>query len=233
MGTGQSADSYEDDSKNGFHVLSVKEGSPAAVAGIEPFFDYIVAVNGVRLDVQDAVFFKTIKANIGKPLTLALFNSKWKQFREVDLIPSNNWGGDGLVGCSIRFCNFEHGGECVWHVMDVYPNSPASDAALRPHTDYIIGTRDTVIRDKNDLFLLIDEHGGRTLRLYVYNWQSDMVREVAIIPDPSWGGEGSLGCDIGFGYLHRIPQTKYQPVKPSPVIETTTSQEQSQSDSNT
>lgn len=26
-----------------------------------------------------------------------------------------------------------------------------------------------------------------------------------IVPQSSWPGEGSLGCGIGFGYLHRIP----------------------------
>ncbi len=24
-------------------------------------------------------------------------------------------------------------------------------------------------------------------------------------PNVGWGGEGSLGCGIGYGYLHRIP----------------------------
>jgi hypothetical protein len=31
------------------------------------------------------------------------------------------------------------------------------------------------------------------------------VREVTITPNSSWGGEGSLGCDIGRGILHRLP----------------------------
>ena len=30
-------------------------------------------------------------------------------------------------------------------------------------------------------------------------------RPVTVIPNENWGGEGSLGCGIGFGYLHRIP----------------------------
>merc|ERR1712210_315210 len=28
---------------------------------------------------------------------------------------------------------------------------------------------------------------------------------VSITPNGAWGGEGSLGCGIGYGYLHRIP----------------------------
>lgn len=34
---------------------------------------------------------------------------------------------------------------------------------------------------------------------------SDNVREVTLTPNSSWGGDGCLGCDIGYGYLHRIP----------------------------
>lgn len=65
-----------------------------------------------------------------------------------------------------------------------------------------------IIKDKNDLFLLVDQHIGKALRFYVYNWETDKTREVAIIPDPNWDGDGALGCDIGFGYLHRIPRVK-------------------------
>ena len=28
---------------------------------------------------------------------------------------------------------------------------------------------------------------------------------MSITPNGAWGGEGSLGCGIGYGYLHRIP----------------------------
>ena len=30
--------------------------------------------------------------------------------------------------------------------------------------------------------------------------------QVLLIPNSDWGGEGSLGCGIGYGYLHRIPE---------------------------
>jgi hypothetical protein len=56
-----------------------------------------------------------------------------------------------------------------------------------------------------DLFSLIEAHEGRPLKLYVYNTETDHCREVTITPNGAWGGEGSLGCGIGYGYLHRIP----------------------------
>ena len=30
--------------------------------------------------------------------------------------------------------------------------------------------------------------------------------QVLLTPNSEWGGEGSLGCGIGYGYLHRIPE---------------------------
>ena len=73
-----------------------------------------------------------------------------------------------------------------------------------------------------DLFTLIESSENKQLKLYVYNYDLDTVREVLLTPNSAWGGEGSLGCGIGYGYLHRIPirttDTKEKP-KPSTVSE--------------
>lgn len=61
------------------------------------------------------------------------------------------------------------------------------------------------MHESEDLFTLIEAHEGRALKLYVYNINDDTCREVLITPNQTWGGEGSLGCGIGYGYLHRIP----------------------------
>ncbi|KAG0018911.1 Golgi reassembly-stacking protein 2 [Entomortierella chlamydospora] len=121
----------------GYHVLRVKDHSPSSQAGLRPFFDYIVAVNDIRLDIT--------------------------------------------------------------------PESPAEEAGLRAHSDYIIGTPLGVTRGEGDLYELIEEHIGEPLPLHVYNADTDQVREVVIVPNEDWGGEGLLGCDVGYGYLHRLP----------------------------
>ena len=36
---------------------------------------------------------------------------------EIMLTPSSNWGGQGLLGVSIRFCSFEGASENVWHIL--------------------------------------------------------------------------------------------------------------------
>lgn len=77
-------------------------------------------------------------------------------------------------------------------------------AGLRPFTDYIISA-DSVLHESEDLYALVESHEGRCLKLYVYSSIEDACREVTITPNSKWGGEGSLGCGIGYGYLHRIP----------------------------
>lgn len=53
----------------------------------------------------------------------------------------------------------------------------------------------------------------RSLRLLVYNHEYDVTRELHITPTRSWGGEGALGCVLGFGALHRIPAPLHEPVQ--------------------
>ncbi|XP_041936503.1 Golgi reassembly-stacking protein 2 isoform X2 [Alosa sapidissima] len=193
----------------GYHVLRVQENSPGHRAGLEPFFDFIVSINNTRLNKDNDTLKDLLKANVEKPVKMLVYSSKTLELRETTVTPSNMWGGQGLLGVSIRFCSFEGANENVWHVLEVEPNSPAALAGLRPHTDYIIGA-DTVMNESEDLFSLIETHEGKGLKLYVYNTDTDNCREVVITPNSAWGGEGSLGCGIGYGYLHRIPTRPFE-----------------------
>ncbi|KAG8432424.1 hypothetical protein GDO86_016901 [Hymenochirus boettgeri] len=193
----------------GYHVLRVQENSPGHRAGLEPFFDFIVSINELRLNKDNDTLKDLLKANVEKPVKMMVYSSKTLELRETSVTPSNMWGGQGLLGVSIRFCSFEGANENVWHVLEVEPNSPAALAGLRPHSDYIIGA-DTVMNESEDLFSLIETHEGKPLKLYVYNTDTDNCREVVITPNSAWGGDGSLGCGIGYGYLHRIPTKPFE-----------------------
>ncbi|XP_050429837.1 Golgi reassembly-stacking protein 2 isoform X2 [Adelges cooleyi] len=188
----------------GYHVLKVQENSPGQSAGLEAFFDFILAIDNIRLDKDNDVLKEMLKNGDGKEITLAVYSSKTQTVREIKIIPNSSWGGQGLLGVSIRFCSFAGANENVWHILDVHPSSPADKAGLKPHTDYIIGS-DSIMHESEDLFMLIEAHEGRPLKLYVYNVELDTCREVSITPDSNWPGDGSLGCGIGYGYLHRIP----------------------------
>ncbi|KAI8380897.1 GRASP55/65 PDZ-like domain-containing protein [Radiomyces spectabilis] len=197
--------------RHGFHVLKVKENSPAFLAGIEQFFDYIISINGTSLENGDSqILLKTLEESKDNPVTLQVYSSKEDAIREVVITPNDQWHTDpnekSLLGCSIRFCTYERAGEHVWHILEVLPNSPAEMAGLIPESDFIIGSPHTVLSSEDGFYNLVDQQLGKPLRLYVYNTEWDSCREVIIIPNNEWGGVGSLGCDVGYGLLHRIPQ---------------------------
>ncbi|XP_010616784.1 Golgi reassembly-stacking protein 1 isoform X2 [Fukomys damarensis] len=188
----------------GLAVRQVQENSPAQQAGLEPYFDFIITIGHSRLNKENDTLKALLKANVERPVKLEVFNMKTMKVREVEVVPSNMWGGQGLLGASVRFCSFRRASEHVWHVLDVEPSSPAALAGLCPYTDYVVGS-DQILQESEDFFSLIESHEGKPLKLMVYNSESDSCREVTVTPNAAWGGEGSLGCGIGYGYLHRIP----------------------------
>lgn len=188
----------------GYHVLRVQEGSPGYHAGLEAFFDFIISIGDVRLEEDNDTIKEILLKNKDIPVKCAVYSSKTQICREVVLTPNSNWGGQGLLGVSIRYCSFDGANENVWHVLDVEPNSPAALAGLIPFTDYIIGS-DAVLNGRDDFYDLIENADGQSVKLYVYNVSSDSCREIRLCPNSKWGGTGLLGCDIGYGYLHRIP----------------------------
>lgn len=58
-----------------------------------------------------------LKANVEKPVKMLVYSSKTLELRETSVTPSNMWGGQGLLGVSIRFCSFDGANENVWHVL--------------------------------------------------------------------------------------------------------------------
>lgn len=57
----------------------------------------------------------------------------------------------------------------------------------------------------DDFYNLMIHNQKRPVRLLVFNFEQETVREVVVEPDFGWGGDGCLGCDVASGALHRIP----------------------------
>ncbi|KAH6564130.1 hypothetical protein BASA62_008065 [Batrachochytrium salamandrivorans] len=213
MGATQSTDGSEIvGDTHGYHVMQVVPNSPAFKAGLEVYFDYITHVNGMRLDREPMVLASQIRSNIGSPVRLVVFNSKTVSVRDIVVIPEKN--DYGLLGCSVRFCDFNGVQDHIWHIIAVHADSPAETAGLCPQTDYIIGTPHTSLEDKDEFYTLVKKHSGIPLQLYVYNSELDTIREVLIVPNTEWKGEGLLGCDVGYGRLHRISRGKLHSSSP-------------------
>ncbi|KAI9146115.1 GRASP55/65 PDZ-like domain-containing protein [Paraphysoderma sedebokerense] len=180
--------------------ISVKETSPAHKAGLEPYFDFIVAVNDQRFPGESTILTDTIKGSINKDVKLTVFNSKNQSYRDVILVPYF-WREpkDGLIGCSIRFCDYNGASEHVWHVVEVLKNSPAESAGLQPNSDYIVGCPDVLLYSQNDFFKLIQERAAQNqpVRMFVYSSTTDSIREILLLPNTNWGGEGLIGAQLG------------------------------------
>lgn len=111
-------------------------------------------------------------------------------------------------------CEPELSGDNVWHVMDVLEGSPAESAGLVPYGDWIVGWSGGVLSAENDFYDLVEavsyplvnilpklisrQHIDKSLRLYVYSYDFDTLREAVVIPNHHWGGEGLLGCVFGY-----------------------------------
>ncbi|KAJ3606963.1 hypothetical protein NHX12_026479 [Muraenolepis orangiensis] len=204
MGLTQTSFLSDGGSSSGYHVHGVQENSPAHMAGVDPFFDFILSIGNARLNKESDLLKDLLKANVEKPVKLEVYSMKTQRVRELEVVPNNMWGGQGLLGASVRFCSFEGANENVWHILDVEDHSPASLAGLQAFHDYIVGA-DQVLQESEDFFSMVEATEGKPLKLLVYNSKSDRCREVVVTPNGAWGGEGSLGCGIGYGYLHRIP----------------------------
>ncbi|KAJ3594758.1 hypothetical protein NHX12_004065 [Muraenolepis orangiensis] len=182
----------------GYHVHGVQDNSPAEKAGLEPFFDFILTLDTTRLNEENDQLKELLKASMEKAVRMEVYSTKTMALRELQVVPSGMWGGQGLLGASVRFCSYQGANENVWHVLDVEPDSPAALAGLLAHEDFIVGA-DQVLQDSEDFFALIEAHEGKPLKLMVYHTVSGSCREVVVTPN------SALGCGIGYGYLHRIP----------------------------
>lgn len=210
MGNTSSTDGAKPAVQYGCHILHVQPGSPGEACGLKAYFDLVLSAQGVHLDSEkdEGKLVEILKANLHQSVRLMVYNLKTETLREVAITPSDSWGGAGFAGITIRYCSSESALDTVWHVLEVQPNSPASKAGLKEDEDYIIGTHNALLQDAEDLYKMIAAYENKNLTLFVYNIHTDNTRLLNLVPDKNWGGQGSVGCTFGSGYLHRIPRTK-------------------------
>ncbi|KIY71710.1 hypothetical protein CYLTODRAFT_429350 [Cylindrobasidium torrendii FP15055 ss-10] len=208
MGQSQSSSSAAAPPK-ALHVLRVTPSSPASHTSIEPFFDFVVGYDGdaamSHSTVDVAELERIVEAHENRTLNLLVWNSKDQQTRVVPIVPSRVWSQGSspqnsqpsLLGLSMRICEPEYALDNVWHVLDVSEGSPAESAGLVPYGDYITGWSGGILSAENDFYDLVEAHVDKPLRVYVYSSDFDALREVVLVPNRHWGGQGLLGCVFG------------------------------------
>ena len=88
-----------------------ENASPGHEAGLESYFDFIVSIDGVRLD-QDSdpaavadgsatgsdKLKDILKRCVGRSVPCHVYSSKTNLVRVVNVKPRDDWGGQGLLG---------------------------------------------------------------------------------------------------------------------------------------
>lgn len=70
------------------HCLRVAESSPAAQAGIEPFFDYLVGVDGASAvqGLSPEELSSALEENEGREIGLRVYSAKTQKIRRACLL---------------------------------------------------------------------------------------------------------------------------------------------------
>ena len=71
----------------GYHILRVQEGSPGQKAGLEAFFDFIVAIGNTRLNQDNDTLKELLKNGVDKKLTITVYSSKTQSVRQTVVVP--------------------------------------------------------------------------------------------------------------------------------------------------
>lgn len=190
------------ESKPGYRILEVLPGSPAHEANLQPFLDFIVAINGTQLMKSEMPFQDLIRANENCPITLTVYSILTRQERECAITPRKGWGGDEILGIAVRYEDAITAASRILHVTSVAVSSPSAEAGLIPNEDYILGATDYSIESSEE-FSALSLYQSE-MNIVVYNKSQKTVRHVILKPNLKWGGSGVLGCEIAEGYMHAL-----------------------------
>lgn len=139
---------------SGYRVMKVFRGSASARCGLRAFEDFIVGVRGDAVTADQRELAQTLAQFEGRDVELAVYNVIDRAIRAVTLRPVK-WNGPGLLGALVRYEAVAGATDNIWHVVDVFPSSPADAAGLVPASDYIVGTPAQAFRDSGEFGKLV------------------------------------------------------------------------------
>ena len=90
-----------------WHVLDVIPNSPADVAGLLPYGDYIIGTPEGLVHGESGLG-ELVEDYLSRPLRLYVYNHEYAVTRLVTITPSRNWGGSGALGCVLGFGALHH-----------------------------------------------------------------------------------------------------------------------------
>lgn len=180
----------------GHRVLEVTPGSPAAEAGLVPYLDVVVSVDGEMLDGEERSLAMLMREKENKEASIVVYNTKKRESRTATVRPRRGWGGQGLLGSVVRYDSF-YGSlsasgpasrdgpaefDRVLAVRSVRAGSEADRAGLRASEDLIVGGENMTFTHCAELVSFLAQFAGRDVVLFVYNVPTDTVRQVVFHP---------------------------------------------------
>lgn len=190
----------------GFRMILVTEGSPAKKAGLESYVDFIISANGIMLS-PDKTLNTIISKSLNCKVALKVYSILSETYRDVQVQPSNSWGGDGLLGATVRWENWK---SCQGlRILEVIPDSYAHQIGLIPKQDYVLGTELLSINEVSTFEDLLSTN--KSFQLFVLSSKTGKVRNF------SMKGGTQLGCTVGEGMMNSIQKIE---IKEDQKVET-------------
>ncbi|QLL31188.1 hypothetical protein HG536_0B00490 [Torulaspora globosa] len=213
---------------------------------LQSYFDYIVGINDDAIPLisnQHGYFYpdynqitQIFNAHNNNTIKLNIWSAKGGIFRDeyISVVSKDGTNLEDVSLSSNSMRESEHvfqplGFKVQWtpliastftyHVLNInLERGPAALAGLIPDEDYIIGCQDGLLATGGETLLqdIVRSRANHDLSLYVYNVVHDCVRPITV----HIGGDGRLGCNVGYGFLHRIPTVikpnhEHGPLEPS------------------
>ena len=75
------------ESKPGYRIMEVMKDSPGEIAGLKPYLDFIISINGTDLIESQIPFQELIKSNENCTITLGVISLESMTVRDVKVTP--------------------------------------------------------------------------------------------------------------------------------------------------
>ncbi|CAK9003276.1 Fumarylacetoacetase (FAA) (Beta-diketonase) (Fumarylacetoacetate hydrolase), partial [Durusdinium trenchii] len=94
-------DSFVNTMRNVVRVIGVKTDSPALAAGLQENSDYILGTVHGQAFPSAVALGQVVAQHAEKNLRLLVYSAIADTVRVVEVVPTRNWPGEGLLGCDI------------------------------------------------------------------------------------------------------------------------------------
>ena len=93
-------DSFHECEDHVIHILDVESDSAAELAGLQPNDDYLLGT-AEKVFKDTEILFEELRKNLEKTVEFYVYNSVTDEVRVVVLMPTDQWGGEGILGASV------------------------------------------------------------------------------------------------------------------------------------